>query len=114
MSAAVFKFPTSVLVNEVKRSMTTRTMTTGKKVTLVAKRMKSASGKTYVVLYSKKQFEREEKDSAKKTEKEAERIAKKEATQAERIAKKEATQAERIAKKEATQAERIAKKVAKK
>jgi len=72
MSAAVFKFPTSVLVNEVKRSMTR-----GKKVTLVAKRMNSASGKTYVVLYSKNQFEREEKASAKKTQKEAERLAKK-------------------------------------
>ena len=80
--------------------MTTRTMTTGKKGTLVAKRMKSASGKTYVVLYSKKQFEREEKASAKKTEKEAERLAKKEATQAERLAKKGT--------------KRVAKKVAKK
>jgi len=111
MSAAVFKFPTSVLVNEVKRSMTTRTMTRGKKVALVAKRMKSASGKTYVVLYSKKQFEREEKASAKKTQKEAERLAKKDAKEAERLAKKDAKEAERLAKKGT---KRVAKKVAKK
>ena len=111
MSATVFKFPTSVLVNEVKRSMTTRSMTRGKKVALVAKRVKSASGKTYVVLYSKKQFEREEKEAerlakkeAKKAEKEAERLAKKEAKKAEK-------DAERLAKKGT---KRVSKKVAKK
>ena len=114
VSKATYKFPSSALVNEVKRSMMPR----GKKDALVAKREKSASGKTYVVLYSKKQFEREEKFRAKKQLKEATKYAAKQVKLAEKLmlkADKKATKdAERLAKKEAKKAEKDAERAVKK
>ena len=114
VSKATYKFPSMTLVNEVKRSM----MPSGKKNALVAKKEKSASGKTYVVLYSKKQFEREEKFRAKKQLKEATKYAAKQVKLAEKLmlkADKKATKdAERLAQKEAKKAEKDAERLAKK
>ena len=114
VSKATYKFPSMTLVNEVKRSMMPR----GKKNDLVAKKEKSASGKTYVVLYTKKQFERAEKLRAKKELKEATKYAAKQVKLAEKLmlkADKKATKdAERLAQKEAKKAEKDAERAVKK
>ena len=115
---ATYKFPSTTLVNEVKKSMKPQ----GKKFQLVAKKVKSPTGKAYVVLYTKKQFEREQKLQEKKELKEAAKYAGKQMKLAQKLflkaEKKTAKDAERAAKKqankEAKDAERAAKKQANK
>ena len=97
---ATYKFPSTTLVNEVKKTMKPE----GKKFQLVAKKVKSPTGKAYVVLYTKKQFEREQKLQEKKELKEAAKYAGKQMKLAQKLLlkaeKKTVKDAERAAKKQ--------------